>query len=299
MSRTIVECVPNFSEGRRLDVVDAIVAAIASVPEVHVLHRTSDPDHNRSVVTFAGSPQGVVKAAFRGIKTASELIDMDDHRGVHPRIGATDVVPFIPLEGVTMQDCVALSRQLGQRVAEELDIPVYLYEYSATRPERRNLANLRRGQYEGLKEAIQQPERHPDFGLPYLGKAGATVIGARKLLIAYNVFLDTTDENIAKAIAKELRESSGGLARVKALGFFVRNHAQVSINITDYHITPLHVLMGRLRELAAARGVKIIESELIGLIPSDALYGAAAAFLQLYDFSAQRVLDEMLKSDKK
>ena len=212
MSTPIIECVPNFSEARRAEVVEAILAAISSVAEVRVLDRHSDLDHNRTVITFVGSPQAVEEAAFRGIARAAELIDLNRHTGEHPRIGATDVVPFVPISGVSMQDCVEIARRVGSRVGNELGIPVYLYEQAATRPERQNLENIRRGQYEALKtEIVTQPERAPDFGPAQLGPAGATVIGARPFLIAFNVYLISDDVSIAEKIAKSVRHSSGGL----------------------------------------------------------------------------------------
>src|SRR5512136_360620 len=218
MPNPIVECIPNFSEARRPEVVKAILGAITGVAEISLLNHSSDNDHNRSVVTFAGPPREVEEAAFQAIRKASELINLDLHSGSHPRLGATDVVPFVPISDMTMEDCVKMARRLGERVGRELGIPVYLYEEAATRPERVNLENIRRGQYEGLKTEIGiNPERKPDFGPAQLGPAGATVIGARHPLIAFNVYLDSDDVRIAKAIAKKIRASSGGLPSVKAL----------------------------------------------------------------------------------
>lgn len=290
----IVECIPNFSEGRRIDVIDALVDSIAAVDDVRVLHRTSDHDHNRSVITFAGSPQGVVLAAFNAIALAAQHIDLTQHHGVHPRIGATDVVPFVPIRDITMRDCVTLARQLGERVATELGIPVYLYEEAATRPERRNLAHIRRGGYEGLRDTIHTTERHPDYGSATLGTAGATVIGARHPLIAYNVFLDTSDVTIAQNIARTIRYSSGGMVGVKALGLLVDGRAQVSMNLTDYKHTPVHVVIEAIRTQAQTYNVQIVESELIGLIPQDAMLDAAAHYLQLQNFNPGRVLENQL-----
>ncbi|MFM8425667.1 MAG: glutamate formimidoyltransferase, partial [Chloroflexota bacterium] len=232
MPTQLIECIPNFSEARRPEVIDQIVAAIQSVSEVKLLDRSSDFDHNRTVLTFAGSPAGVEEAAFRAIKTASELIDLDQHTGEHPRIGATDVVPFVPLSGATMEECIAIAKRLGERVGKELNIPIYLYEAAATKPERTNLENIRKGQYEGLKTEIEKLERQPDFGPSKLPKAGATVIGARNPLIAFNVYLTTDDVSIAKKIAKAVRQSSGGLRYVKGLGLLVEGRAQVSMNLT-------------------------------------------------------------------
>ena len=293
--RKIVECVPNFSEGRRKEVIDRIVEAVATVPDVHVLDVQSDANHNRTVVTFAGEPEAVEEAAFRGIQEAAELIDMDLHRGEHPRMGAADVVPFVPIKNVTMEDCVAIVRRVGERVGRELDIPIYLYEEAATRPERRNLADVRRGEYEGIKTEIEtRPEREPDFGPRHVGKAGATAIGARPPLIAYNVYLGTDDVEIAKAIARAVRHSSGGLRYVKALGLLVKGRAQVSMNLTDYRQTPVHRVVEMIRREAERYGVSVVESELIGLIPNEALAEAAAFYLQLGDFSSHQILENRL-----
>lgn len=291
----IVECVANFSEGRRASVVDEIVAAIAAVPGVHVLDRESDPDHNRSVITFVAGPQAIVEAAFQGIAAAARLIDMDEHRGEHPRVGAADVVPFIPIEGLEMKDCVQLARQLGERVGRELSIPVYLYEAAATRPDRENLADVRRGQYEGLKQAIAtDPDRAPDFGPAQLGKAGATVIGARAPLVAYNVYLNTDNVEIAKQIGKDIRHSSGGYRFVKGLGLLVDGKAQVSMNLTDFTRTPIHRVVETIRREAARYGVAIERSEIIGLIPQRALLDAAQWYLQIDDFKPEQVLENRL-----
>jgi len=293
--RQIVECVPNFSEGRRKEVIDQIVEAIAGVPNAHVLDVQSDADHNRTVVTFVGEPEAVEGAAFRGIEKAAELIDMNLHRGEHPRMGAADVVPFVPIKDVTMDDCVAIARRVGERVGRELGIPVYLYEAAATRPERRNLANVRRGEYEGIKaEIATKPEREPDFGPRRMGKAGATAIGARPPLIAFNVYLNTDDVEVAKAIARAVRHSSGGLRYVKALGLLVKGRAQVSMNLTDYRHTPVHRVVEMIRREAEHYGVSVVESELIGLIPSEALVEAAKFYLQLHGLSSHQILENRL-----
>jgi len=295
MSEPLIECIPNFSEGRRPEIVDAIAAAIAAVPGVHTLDRHSDADHNRSVITFAGPANGVAEAAFGAIAKAAELIDLDQHRGEHPRIGATDVVPFVPLAGATMAECIELARSLGRRVGEELGIPVYLYEAAATRPERVNLENLRRGEYEGLRSDIQtDPGRAPDFGPSRLGKAGATVIGARTPLIAYNVYLTTGEVEIARKIARAIRHSSGGLRYLKALGLLVEGRAQVSINFTDYTRTSLPRAMEMIRREAAGYGVAVHHSELVGLIPEAALIDAAQWYLQLDQFKPDQVLETRL-----
>jgi len=293
----IIECIPNFSDARRPEVVAAIRQAIAEVPGAHVLDLHSDMDHNRSVITFAGSPQAVEEAAFRAIAKAAELIDLEQHRGEHPRIGATDVVPFVPISGVSMQDCIDLAHRLGRRVGEDLNIPVYLYEEAATRPERKNLENLRRGQYEGLKaDILTDPQRAPDFGPSRLGKAGATVIGARFPLIAYNVYLTTDDVSIAKKIAKAVRYSSGGLRYVKALGLLVDGRAQVSMNLTNYRETPVARAVEFIRREGGRYGVGVHHCELVGLIPEDALVDAAVWYLQLDQFEPEQILERRLRS---
>jgi glutamate formiminotransferase len=293
--RKIVECVPNFSEGRRKEVIDQIAEAIAAVPGACVLDVQPDADHNRTVVTFAGGLEAVEEAAFRGIEKAAQLIDMNLHRGEHPRMGAADVVPFVPIKNVTMEDCVAIARRLGERVGRELDIPVYLYERAATRSERQNLADVRRGEYEGIKAEIETKlERVPDFGPRQLGKAGATAIGARPPLIAFNVYLGTDDVEVAKAIARAVRHSSGGLRYVKALGLLVKGRAQVSMNLTDYRQTPVHRVVEMIRREAERYGVAVVESELIGLIPNKALVEAAEFYLQLGNFSPDQILENRL-----
>jgi len=292
---TLIECIPNFSEARRPEVIDQIAAAIQAVSEVKLLDRSSDLDHNRTVLTFAGSPAGVEEAAFRAIKTAAELIDLDAHTGEHPRIGATDVVPFVPLSGATMEECVAIAQRLGQRVAGELSLPVYLYEAAATRPERANLENIRKGQYEGLKKEIESdPNRKPDFGPSKLPKAGATVIGARNPLIAFNVYLTSDDVNIAKKIAKAVRHSSGGLRYVKGLGLLVDGRAQVSMNLTNFHETPIARVVEFIRREAQRYGVNIHHCELVGLIPQEALVDAAVWYTQLDQFDKAQILESRL-----
>ena len=296
MLEPLVECVPNFSEGRRPEVVAQIVAAIQAIPGAAVLDQSSDADHNRTVVTFVGPPESVEKAAFAAIATAARLINLDRHQGEHPRIGATDVVPFVPLRGVTMADCVAMARRVGERVGSELGIPVYLYEEAATRPERRNLANIRKGEYEGLKEAIRtDPDRAPDFGPSALGPAGATVIGARPFLIAFNVYLNTDNVEIASRIARAIRHSSGGLRFVKALGMLVEGQAQVSMNLTDFTRTPVFRVVELIRREAARYGAAITHSELVGLIPEDALIESAHWYLQLDGFTPDQVLERRLQ----
>ncbi|MFZ5920537.1 MAG: glutamate formimidoyltransferase [Chloroflexota bacterium] len=295
MTTKIVECIPNFSEARRPEVVDKIVAAIQSVTGVSLLDRSSDLDHNRTVLTFAGPPDEVEEAAFQAVKTAAGLIDLSQHTGEHPRIGAADVVPFVPISGVTMDDCVAMTQRLGRRVGAELNIPVYLYEYAATRPERTNLENIRRGQYEGLKAEIgTDPDRKPDFGPTKLGPAGATVIGARDPLVAFNVYLTTGDVETAKKIARGIRQSSGGYRYVKANGFLVEGLAQVSMNLTNFHKTPIARVVETIRREAERCGVGIHHSELVGLIPQEALTEAAVWYLQLDGFEKSQVLETRL-----
>lgn len=297
--RRIVECVPNFSEGRRKEVVDEIVKAITSVSGASLLDIEMDADHNRSVVTFAGRPRAVEEAAFRSIQRAAELIDMDEHEGEHPRIGAADVIPFVPISGVTLDQCVEMARRLAEKVGRELDIPVYLYERAATRPDRVNLANIRRGEYEALKKEIAtQAHREPDFGPRRLGKAGASVIGAREALIAYNVYLNTDDLEIAQAIARTVRHSSGGLRYVKALGLEIeqRGLVQVSMNLTDYARTPVHRVFELIKREAARHGVNVASSEIVGLIPRQALLDAAEFYLQIESFTTKMVLEDHLEA---
>lgn len=299
MKQQIVECIPNFSEGRRTDVVDKIAAAISEHPGVTLLDRTSDKDHNRSVLTFVGDPESVEAAAFYAIKTAANLIDLEKHEGEHPRLGATDVVPFVPITGVSMEDCIAIAKRLGKRVGEELSIPVYLYEEAATRPDRANLANVRRGEYEGLKQAIGvDPDRAPDYGPASVGSAGATIIGARPPLVAYNVYLATDDVSIAKQIARAVRHSSGGLRFVKALGLLVDGRAQVSMNLTDFNRTSIARVVEFIRREAARHGTAVHHSELIGLIPQRALVDAAQWYLQLDQFEPDQVLETRMQRSR-
>lgn len=275
----LVECVPNFSEGRRPEVIAAIVAAASR--SAHVLDVSSDIYHNRTVVTFAGEPEPVVEAAFQTIKTAAELIDLDIHRGVHPRIGAADVVPLVPLRGISLTDCTLLAHGLGEKVGRELGLPVYLYEAAARQPERRNLADVRRGGYELLRAQIDLPERAPDFGPARVRGAGAVIIGAREPLIAFNAYLDTADVKVAKAVARAIRESNGGVPYLKAIGVLAGDEAQVSMNVIDFRRTSLFQIMRRLREEVARHGSRIVRTELIGLIPQAALLDYALESLQL------------------
>ena len=295
MSNPLVECIPNFSDARRPDVIEKIMQSISQVDGVHVLDKHSDQDHNRTVITFIGPPAAVEEAAFQSIKTAASLINLDEHVGEHPRIGATDVVPFVPITDINMVECVEIARRLGKRVGEELGIPVYLYEEAAARPERQNLENIRRGQYEALKEEMGKvAERKPDFGPEKVGTAGATVIGARQPLIAFNAYLTTGDVTIAQKIAKGLRASTGGWRYVKAMGVLVEGRAQVSMNMTNYRQSPLGRVVESIRREAERYGVGIHHTELVGLIPQEALTDAAVWHLQLDTFKPDQVLESRL-----
>ncbi len=293
-----IECVPNFSEGRRKDVIDKIVYSIRSVPGIKILDVESDPDHNRSVVTFVGSKENIQEAAFRGARAAVELIDLNKHTGQHPRMGALDVLPFVPLAGATMQDCIDIANRVGARIAKELKIPVYLYEEAAKRPDRKNLEMVRKGQFEGLREAIKTDDsRYPDFGARAVHPtAGAVAIGARMPLIAFNIDLKTTDVNIAKDIARKIRTSNGGLPHVKALGFYLegRQMAQVSMNLTNYTVTHISTVFEAVRKEAEAKGVGIAQGEIIGLIPLDAVCDLAAKYISLPSFSSNQVLERRI-----
>jgi glutamate formiminotransferase / formiminotetrahydrofolate cyclodeaminase len=292
---TLVECVPNFSEGRDQAKVDAIVAAM-KMEGVYLLDREMDADHNRSVITLIGEQGAIQEAAIRGVGKAAELIDLNVHQGAHPRMGAADVVPFVPIEGVTIEDCVAMARHVGKQIWNRYQIPVYLYEAAATTAERQNLENIRRGQFEGIRaEIATDPARKPDFGDPRIHPtAGATVVGARKFLIAYNVFLNTADVEIAKKVAKAVRFSSGGLRFVKGAGFLVRGLAQVSMNLTDFEQTPVHRVFESVRREAARYGVLPVASEIVGLIPKKALEQAAEWFLQVEKFDSSLILENRL-----
>ena len=295
MSQKIVECVPNFSEGRDLKIVDAIVDAIAGEAGIWLLGRESDVDHNRSVVTFAGSPAAVQSAAFRGISKAVDLIDLRHQTGVHPRIGAADVVPFIPVEGVTLEECANIARATANEVWTRLRVPVYLYEAAALIPDRVNLENIRRGGLDFLRADIDS--RPPDIGDATLHPtAGAAVIGARKFLLAFNIYLDTSDLSIAKAVAKRVRSSSGGLPKVKAMGVFIesRGLAQVSMNLTDYEETGLREVFDTVRAEAEHLGAHVKSSEIIGLLPAKALADTTPGYLLLENFSDDRVFENML-----
>jgi glutamate formiminotransferase / formiminotetrahydrofolate cyclodeaminase len=298
--KRLIESVPNFSEGRDAAKMDAIVAAMREVPGIFLLDRESDTDHNRSVITLAGEPEAVAEAALRGVGKAAELIDLTKHTGAHPRVGATDVVPFIPIEGVTIEDCVALAKKVGREIWERYRIPVYFYEAAAQKPERANLENIRKGQFEGLREDVMHnPDRAPDIGEPRLHPtAGATVVGARKFLIAYNINLNTPDLDIAKRISKNIRFSNGGLRYVKAMGVDLRARhlAQVSINLTDFEQTPIHRVFEMVKREAERYGVTIVGSEIVGLIPKRAIELTADFYLQLENFSPAQVLENRLEA---
>src|SRR5436305_12742122 len=292
---TLVECVPNFSEGRDAARVEAISAAM-KIDGVYLLDKEMDADHNRCVITLVGSRDAIAEAAIRGVGKAAESIDLTRHEGAHPRIGAADVVPFIPIEGVTLEDCVALARHVGAEVWQRFRVPVYLYEAAATRPERQNLENIRRGQFEGLRaDVVTNPDRRPDFGEAALHPTpGATVVGARKPLIAYNVYLGTADVEIAKKIGKAVRFSSGGLRYVKGMGVLVRGMAQVSMNLTDFEQTPMARVFEFVKREAARYGVIPVSSEIVGLVPKKALEQAAEWFLQVESFDSSMVLENRL-----
>jgi glutamate formiminotransferase / formiminotetrahydrofolate cyclodeaminase len=297
MSR-LIECVPNFSEGRDPAKIEAIVSTMSAVPGVYILGREMDADHHRCVVTMAGEPDAVAEAAILGAGKAMQLIDLNEHSGAHPRVGATDVIPFIPIEGVTLEDCVALARRVGEELWKRYRIPVFFYEAAATRPDRVNLENVRRGQFEGLREQLKNNhDRQPDIGEPKLHPtAGVTVVGARKFLVAYNVNLNTADVGIANKIAKAIRFSSGGLRYVKSMGVELkaRNLAQVSINLTDFEQTPMHRVYEMVKREAERYGVTPVGSEIVGLVPKKAIEMAADFFLQLEDFSPSQVFENKL-----
>src|SRR5262245_6531127 len=292
---TLVECVPNFSEGRDKAKVDAIVDAM-KIDGVYLLDREMDADHNRCVITLVGEREPIQEAAIRGVGKAAELIDLTSHQGAHPRMGAADVVPFIPIDGVTIEDCVAMAKHVGAEIWKRYQIPIYLYEAAARIPERQGLENIRRGQFEGIRaEIATNPARRPDIGEPRVHPtAGATVVGARKFLIAYNVFLNTTDVDIAKKVAKAVRFSSGGMRFVKGAGFLVRGLAQVSMNLTDFEQTPVHRVFEMVKREAARYGVTPISSEIVGLIPKKALEQAAEWFLQVENFDSSPILENRL-----
>jgi glutamate formiminotransferase / formiminotetrahydrofolate cyclodeaminase len=296
--KTLIECVPNFSEGQDAAKVESIIAAILNAPGVYLLDKEMDADHNRSVVTFVGTLETVGEAALRGIGRAAELIDLNLHHGAHPRLGATDVVPFVPIDGVTLEDCVRIAVQVAEEAWKRFRIPAYLYEAAARRPERTNLEVIRRGQFEGVREEVKvNPDRRPDFGDAALHPtAGATVVGARKFLIAYNINLGTPDVSVAKAIARKIRASSGGMACVKAMGvdLSARGMAQVSMNLTDFETTSIGVVFDAVAHEAATGGAQVVESEIVGLVPRRALEDAAIHYLKLKGFKTDAILENKL-----
>ena len=302
---SLIECVPNFSEGRRPEVIEEIVTSIGQIDGVTVLDFSRDETHNRSVVTFAGAAESVVRAGTAAVGRAIQLIDMEQHAGAHPRIGAVDVMPFVPLGGTRLEECVDLARRFGEQVAMRFDIPVYLYGEAALRPERRRLADVRRGQYEGLKAEIGvNPDRAPDFGPQHLHpRGGAIAVGARKPLIAFNVNLATDDLSVAKRIAHAIRESSGGLPAVQAMGVLLENpgekrYAQVSMNLVDWERTGISTAVREIRRLALDAGTDIDHCELIGLAPTGALLAVSADALGLRDFSPDQALELRLAKER-
>jgi len=290
----IVECVPNFSEGRRKEVIDKIVEPFRNGKGFSLLDHRADENHNRLVVSLAGDPEAIMDALMTSAGAAFSLIDMNAHTGAHPRVGALDVVPFTPLRGVTMEECVDIAREFGKRLNEKYEVPVYFYEEAATRPERKNLENVRKGQYEGLKKAINEPERLPDVGQARLHPtAGATVVGARKFLVAFNVNLGTTRIEVAKEIAKSIRFSGGGLAHVKAIGLALEDKGmvQVSVNIVDHEKDPLYRVLELVRMEASRWGVPVVETEIYGMVPASAIYQSAARYLQVADFEPEQIIE--------
>jgi glutamate formiminotransferase len=297
--QTIIECVPNFSEGRDPQKVEAIVRALLDGPDVYLLDQEMDADHNRCVITLVGTRESIGEAALRGIGKAAELIDLNHQQGAHPRLGACDVVPFIPISGATLEDCVRIAEWVAEQAWRRFKIPTYLYEAAARRPERRNLENIRRGQFEGLREEVRaNPRRHPDFGEAALHPtAGATVVGARKFLIAYNINLNTPEVALAKAIAKKIRASSGGFSCVKAMGVELKSRhlAQVSMNLTDFETTSIATMFDAVRREAAAQGVEVLSSEIVGLVPRKALEDAAVQYLKVENYHPQLVFENRLE----
>jgi len=293
----LLAVVPNFSEGRRKDVIDAICNAL-EVPGAHLVYRQADPDHNRLDCTVLGTPDAVRRSDLAGAARAVELIDMEQHRGSHPRMGAADVIPFVPVRGITMDECVELARDFARELADTLNLPVYLYDRAALLPERRSLAELRKGEYEALKEAVARGERLPDFGPHEIGRAGATAVGARKPLIAFNVYLLGTDEEAAKEIARAVRESSGGLPAVRAIGFLVpeRGCVTVSMNLVDHEVTGLHAAFEAVKVGAEKREMTVLSSEIVGLVPQSAISDQDVTDLRLEGFDGDHQILERLVS---
>ncbi len=293
----LIECVPNFSEGQRPEVMDAIQQAVESVAGIALLDRHVDASHNRMVLTFAGTPGPIAEAAFRVVARAAELIDLTTHRGVHPRIGATDVLPFVPIGSTSMQLAIELANRVGRRIAAELALPIFLYAEAATRPERRRLPDIRQGEFEYFREHIaDDPRLEPDFGPRVIGPAGATAVGARPPLVAYNITLASSDIRVARAIARTIRESSGGMPAVQARGFLTADPdvVQVSMNLLDIRRTPLHTVFERVRLEAEQRGVSVLESELVGLLPADALVQLGREYLRFAKLDSAAVLETRL-----
>jgi glutamate formiminotransferase len=297
--QTIIECVPNFSEGRDVQKVETIIRALLDGPDVYLLDKEMDADHNRCVITLVGTRESVGEAALRGIGKAAELIDLNQQQGAHPRLGATDVVPFIPISGVTLEECVRIAEWVAEEAWRRFKIPTYLYEAAARRPERKNLENIRRGQFEGVRQEVRtNPKRRPDFGEAALHPtAGATVVGARKFLIAYNINLNTPDVALAKAIAKKIRTSSGGFPCVKAMGVELksRNLGQVSMNLTDFETTSITTVFDAVTREAAGHGVDVVGSEIVGLVPRQALEDAAVQYIKVENYHPQRVFENRLE----
>lgn len=301
MRRKLIECVANFSEGRDPEVVNSIVRAVEAGAGAKVLHVTADADHNRCVVTFAGTPDAVLPAAVRAVAEAVRRVDLTRHTGVHPRLGAADVVPLVPVENVTLEDCAELAHRLGDEIWHALGVPVYFYEAAALRPERRLLESVRRGGFEGVREALAAGDdtRRPDIGGPHLHPtAGAVIVGARKFLVAWNVNLASTDLQVARTIARSIRASSGGFPHLKALGLALesRGQVQVSMNLTDFDVTPMHVVFEAIREKAAELGVEIAGTEIIGLLPRAVLERAAASYFRFENFAPDVVLEQKVES---
>lgn len=293
----IIECVPNFSEGIKQEIINQIMSEASKIPDVNVLDYSMDKDHNRSVLTFVGSPEGVEEAAFNMVKVACELIDMRQHKGEHPRMGSTDVLPLIPIKNVTMKECVEMAQRLGKRIGSELGIPVFLYEEAAQNADRKNLADVRKGEYEGFFEKLKKPEWKPDFGPDEMNaKNGCMAVGARFPLVAYNVNLSTSDIAVANNIAKIVRHIGGGLRFVKAMGVKLeeRGIVQVSMNLVNYEKTSIYRAHEMVKMEAKRYGVSVIGSEIVGLVPSNALLDAAAYYLQLENFDSKQVLENRL-----
>ncbi|MGI6148987.1 MAG: glutamate formimidoyltransferase [Limnochordia bacterium] len=295
----LVQCVPNISEGRRMEVVEAVVDQVRQRPGVHLLDYSSDPDHNRSVITFVGDLPGVSQACLAMARKAVAEIDMNKHVGAHPRIGAVDVIPLIPIRGISLRECAAAAWELGEKLWEELGLPVYFYGEAARTRERADLSTIRKGQYEGLKDATAKGERLPDVGGPHLHPtAGAVAVGARLPLIAFNVNLGTADKAVADAIARAVRTRNGGFLNVKAMGVFLadRNQVQVSMNLENYKQTPIYRVLETIRREAARFGVPVVGTEIVGLVPQDALIEAAEWYLQVEGFSPEQLLENRLQN---